>query len=49
MLAGALYGAEAIPERWLERLDPEITRRIREQVEGLLQLSARDSRLPLVS
>lgn len=49
MLAGALYGAEAIPERWLERLDPDVTRRIREQVEGLLRLSALDSRLPLVS
>ena len=48
MLAGALYGAEAIPKRWLERLDPEVTRRIREQAEGLLQLSAFDTRPPLV-
>ena len=48
MLAGALYGAEAIPRRWLERLDPEVTRRIREQVEGLLRLSARDTCSALV-
>ena len=49
MLAGALYGAEAIPKRWLERLDPDVTCRIHEQAEGLLRRSALDSRLPLVS
>ena len=49
MLAGALYGAEAIPKRWLEKLDPEVPRRIHEQAEGLLRLSALDSRSLLVS
>jgi ADP-ribosyl-[dinitrogen reductase] hydrolase len=39
MLAGALYGAEAIPQRWLERIDPEVAGRIREQTAGLLALS----------
>lgn len=39
MLAGALYGAEAIPQRWLERIDPEIVGNIRKQVEGLLAMS----------
>lgn len=48
MLAGALYGAEAIPRRWLEKLDPEVTRRIHGQAEGLLRLSALDTRPPLV-
>jgi ADP-ribosyl-[dinitrogen reductase] hydrolase len=38
MLAGALYGARAIPKRWLERLEPETVGRIREQVEGLLAI-----------
>lgn len=49
MLAGALYGAEAIPVRWLEQLDPDVTSRIREQAEWLLRLSALDSRPALVS
>jgi ADP-ribosyl-[dinitrogen reductase] hydrolase len=49
MLAGALYGAEAIPKRWLEQLDPDVTRRIREQAEWLLRLSALDNRPALVS
>lgn len=39
MLAGALYGLDAIPERWLKRLDPEVSSEIRQQVEGLLELS----------
>ncbi|MDD5329290.1 MAG: ADP-ribosylglycohydrolase family protein, partial [Sulfuricella sp.] len=39
MLAGAMYGAEAIPKRWLEKLEPEVVARIHEQVEGLLRLS----------
>ncbi|MBI3901926.1 MAG: ADP-ribosyl-[dinitrogen reductase] hydrolase [Nitrosomonadales bacterium] len=40
MLAGALYGAEAIPRRWLARLDTGVQAEIREQVNGLLQLPA---------
>jgi ADP-ribosyl-[dinitrogen reductase] hydrolase len=36
MLAGALYGAGAIPPRWLAALDADVTRRIGEQVAGLL-------------
>lgn len=40
MLAGALYGAESIPRRWLEKLDPQITRQIAEQVDRLLQLAS---------
>lgn len=39
MLAGALYGAEAIPRRWLAALDPAVTRRIGEQAEGLLRMA----------
>lgn len=44
MLAGALYGAEAIPKRWLDKLEPETVQRIHEQVEELLRLSALDTR-----
>jgi len=40
MLAGAAYGMEAIPRRWLTALDPDITRRIKEQTQALLQLMA---------
>lgn len=39
MLAGALYGVEAIPQRWLKNLDPEVFRRIGEQVDGLLEMA----------
>lgn len=47
MLAGALYGVEAIPQRWLERIDPEVAGRIREQTVGLLALSPLEvGRLP---
>lgn len=47
MLAGALYGVEAIPQRWLERIDPEVADRIREQTVGLLALSPLEvGRLP---
>jgi ADP-ribosyl-[dinitrogen reductase] hydrolase len=38
-LAGALYGAEAIPARWLKRLDPAVAAAIRTQTEGLLALA----------
>ncbi len=39
MLAGARYGAEAIPRRWLEKLDAGILGQIEEQVDGLLRLA----------
>jgi ADP-ribosyl-[dinitrogen reductase] hydrolase len=38
-LAGALYGVQAIPGRWLKRLDPKVHAAIRTQVEGLLALA----------
>jgi ADP-ribosyl-[dinitrogen reductase] hydrolase len=39
MLGGALYGANAIPQRWLEKLDAQVQAKIRQQVAGLLSLS----------
>lgn len=39
MLAGATYGAKAIPLSWLNKLDPAVTTEIHQQVEGLLTLS----------
>ncbi|MBY0578862.1 MAG: ADP-ribosyl-[dinitrogen reductase] hydrolase [Burkholderiales bacterium] len=44
MLAGALYGADEIPKRWLLRLDRKVTDEIREQVDGLLQIARPVSR-----
>jgi ADP-ribosyl-[dinitrogen reductase] hydrolase len=38
-LAGAHYGVQAIPGRWLKRLDPEVGAAIRRQTEGLLALA----------
>ncbi len=40
MLAGAAYGADDIPERWLKALDPEIRETIEAQTEALLALSS---------
>jgi ADP-ribosylglycohydrolase len=37
MLAGALFGVEAIPRRWLERLDEEIKSEIEYQTRELLK------------
>ncbi len=42
-LAGALWGAQAIPERWLRKLDERIKARICEQARGLLQLARWDA------
>ena len=39
MLAGARYGHEAIPRRWLRALDPDIRQRCTRQAEDLLKLS----------
>ncbi|MBP9804812.1 MAG: ADP-ribosyl-[dinitrogen reductase] hydrolase [Candidatus Accumulibacter sp.] len=36
MLAGALYGPQAIPQRWLEVLDSRVASQCREQVRALL-------------
>jgi ADP-ribosyl-[dinitrogen reductase] hydrolase len=37
-LAGALYGVDAIPERWLKKLDQTVSAAIREQTASLLTL-----------
>ncbi|HTX21095.1 MAG TPA: ADP-ribosyl-[dinitrogen reductase] hydrolase [Candidatus Aquilonibacter sp.] len=39
-LAGALYGVEEIPVRWLKKLDPAVTAAIRDQAPKLLRLSS---------
>ena len=39
MLAGAAYGVEAIPARWLAALDPRVKRQIAVQVGALLDLA----------
>jgi ADP-ribosyl-[dinitrogen reductase] hydrolase len=41
MLAGALYGRQDIPRRWLAALDPGVARQCREQARALLQLATR--------
>lgn len=48
-LAGALYGAAAIPPRWLRRLDPAIHTAIERQVPALLSQGAATSPSPGVS
>lgn len=37
MLAGALYGVEAIPKRWLDKLDNKVRAEIEHQVQALLK------------
>ncbi len=44
MLAGALYGIEAIPPRWLKALDPAVHRACREQARALVSVA--ESRHP---
>jgi ADP-ribosyl-[dinitrogen reductase] hydrolase len=39
-LAGALYGVEGIPRRWLRRLDPAVRQTIEQQTRHLLELSS---------
>jgi ADP-ribosyl-[dinitrogen reductase] hydrolase len=41
MLAGATYGAAAIPSKWLGRLDSQVSAGIRRQTPQLLALAAR--------
>jgi len=38
MLAGAKYGVQAIPERWLAQLDSQVAAKIRQQTAALLAL-----------
>jgi len=38
-LAGALHGVQAIPGRWIKRLDPAVNAAIRTQTQGLLALT----------
>ncbi len=38
MIAGALYGLDAIPQRWLKKLFGDIALRCREQAQALLEL-----------
>jgi ADP-ribosyl-[dinitrogen reductase] hydrolase len=40
MIAGAYYGLDAIPRRWLKRLDADIARRCREQARLLPNIAA---------
>jgi ADP-ribosyl-[dinitrogen reductase] hydrolase len=39
-LAGALYGVQGIPARWLNKLDPAVAAAIRSQVPKLLKISS---------
>jgi len=41
MLGGAMYGATAIPKRWVNKLDQKVVSEIHQQVSGLLRLSQR--------
>lgn len=44
MLAGAYYGIEAIPQRWLTKLDPQVSLKITQQTQALLRLSEKGLR-----
>jgi ADP-ribosyl-[dinitrogen reductase] hydrolase len=39
MLAGAKYGVEQIPERWLKQLDQQVVAQIRQQTTELIRLA----------
>jgi ADP-ribosyl-[dinitrogen reductase] hydrolase len=39
MLAGAKYGVEQIPERWLTQLDRQVVEQIRQQTQGLVRFA----------
>jgi ADP-ribosyl-[dinitrogen reductase] hydrolase len=41
MIVGALYGLDAIPERWVKRLAGDTEARCREQALALVALSSR--------
>jgi ADP-ribosyl-[dinitrogen reductase] hydrolase len=40
-LAGALWGVNAIPARWLDKLDPKVRKLVTAQTEALLRLGGR--------
>lgn len=39
MIAGAFYGMDSIPQRWLKKLDKEVIRKVEEQVKELLEIN----------
>jgi ADP-ribosyl-[dinitrogen reductase] hydrolase len=39
MLAGAKYGVDAIPKRWLKALDQDVHQKIKSQTKALLSLA----------
>lgn len=41
MMAGALYGSESIPGKWLRKLDTDVVKAIKKQTEALLGLEVR--------
>ncbi len=43
MLAGALYGMEALPRHWLHALDPQVRSACADQARALLDLAVRSS------
>ena len=46
MLAGAAYGVDAIPARWLAKLDPAVKQEIELQTPALLEISMNLKRQP---
>ncbi|SJZ69743.1 ADP-ribosyl-[dinitrogen reductase] hydrolase [Consotaella salsifontis] len=48
MLAGATYGADAIPAMWMKKLDTKVRRQIIGQVHDLLALSRQTKEAPVV-
>lgn len=46
MLAGARCGARALPQHWLRRLLPDVTRAVTEQATALLALSFHEHPAP---
>lgn len=46
MLAGAAYGVDAIPARWLAKLDPAVKQEIELQTQALLEISMNLKRQP---
>lgn len=49
MLAGALYGMEALPRPWLDALDPAIARACKAQAHALLALAQTDGERPALT
>lgn len=48
MLAGALYGLDAIPPRWLKALDPAVHEACRAQARALVAVMAANETLPVM-